>query len=327
MAILSHADYLHRWTAPAPHGFGQIIPPPCYHAYLQREIYFQDYLDLFLNVQTFDRTLIHGKYYVKITGNIILGGLAVPEHDLYTTIENGISYLLVDYDYPWTDVELNQKRCIKYVMIGEAAPQQNPKTVGYGVSDKKNSYYYNILHIKSTGYLTAPLESFAIIKNPQKKVDLLNLANASSILLDIFPFALNYKLLRHHLNISGVSEYYFQELMDSINHFKTKYNCNEEVKGVFVAPPTISHWLANIVNGGLIVPIIFRLGNNTFIIPHFARSPLFYQHIPVGTQLLGIGPLVYLLTGLTKTPILASCAYGTTGLVPHYIYIKSALGI
>ena len=327
MPILTHADYNFRWTAPAPNGFGQHIAPPCYHEYLQREIYFQDFLDLYIGIATFPRIHIGAFFYVQITGNPILGGLVIPPHPGLVLIHGGNEYLLVDYDYPWSEDELSIERCIKYVMIGEAAPQQNPKTVGYGVSDKKNSYYYNILHIKSTGYLTAPLESFAIIKNPQKKVDLLNLANASSILLDIFPFALNYKLLRHHLNISGVSEYYFQELMDSINHFKTKYNCNEEVKGVFVAPPTISHWLANIVNGGLIVPIIFRLGNNTFIIPHFARSPLFYQHIPVGTQLLGIGPLVYLLTGLTKTPILASCAYGTTGLVPHYIYIKSALGI
>jgi hypothetical protein len=326
MAILSHADYNFRWTSPAPVGFNQTTCPPCYHEYIQREVYKQDYLDLFINIKTFERNLIDARYYVKVTGCPILGVLGIPNNDLYTIMLDGALYLLVDYDYPWTDEELKKKRCIKYIMIGEAAPQQNPKIVGYGVSDKKNSYYYNILHIKSTGYLTAPLEAFAII-NTQKKVDLLKLANASSILLDIFPFALNYKSLRDHLNISGVSEYYFQELMDSINHFKTKYNCNEEVKGVFVAPPTISHWLANIVDGGLTVPIIFRLGNNTFIIPHFAHSPLFYQHIPAGTQLVGIGPLIYLLTGLTKTPILASCAYGTTGLVPHYIYIKSALGL
>lgn len=49
MAILSHVDYVYRWTAPAPVGFGQIGCPPCYHEYLQREVYKQDYLDLFIN--------------------------------------------------------------------------------------------------------------------------------------------------------------------------------------------------------------------------------------------------------------------------------------
>jgi hypothetical protein len=260
-----------------------------------------------------------------------LGVLGIPNHELHTIILDGDLYLLVDYDYPWTNDELKKKRCIKYVMIGEAAPQQNPKTVGYGVDDFNNSYYYNILHLKSTGYFTQPLTTFEFVgvigTSNIKRNALLFLADASSILLDLFPYAINYDTIRDHLNKTGVTEFYFQELMVTISLFKTKYKCNEDVKGVFVAPPKISHWLANIINGGLVVPIIFRFGNNTFMTPYFVHSPLFYHHIPAGTLLVGIGPLVYHLPGLTKSPILASCAYGGTGLVPHHIFIKNALGL
>lgn len=90
MSILSHADYLHLWTEQAPNRFGQIIDPPCYHEYLQREVYKQDYLDLFFGKKTFERNEINKKYYVKIPN------LEIPEHDIYTINIDGILYLLVE---------------------------------------------------------------------------------------------------------------------------------------------------------------------------------------------------------------------------------------
>ena len=279
MAILSHADYNFRWTSPAPVGFNQTICPPCYHEYIQREVYKQDYLDLFINIKTFERNLIDARYYVKVTGCPILGVLGIPSHDLYTIMLDGALYLLLDYDYPWTgtwtDKESKKKLCIKYVMIGEASPQPTPKIVGYGVEDKNNSFYYNILHIKGTGYFAEPLKAFGIIRQIKNKVHkkaaLIDLADKSNILLDIFPFAIDYEPIRDYLNNTGVTEFYFKELMTVINLFKTKYKCKEDVKGVFVAPPTISHYLAKLFNG-LTTPITVREGINTFSPPHLIKT-------------------------------------------------------
>jgi hypothetical protein len=337
MAILSHADYLHRWTAPAPNGFGQTICPPCYHEYLQREIYAQDFLDLYIGVATFTRTPIGACYYVKITGNPILGVLGIPLHPTLMIIHEGDEYLLVDYEYPWMgELENACNRCIQYIMIAEAAPPQNIRTATYGLNDNLNSYFYNYQHTLHTQYFTAPCSAFGILVG-NKINKLIELANNGVLLLDLFPFAINYNGIRVNLNGCGTSENFLNGaypnsitirvadlLLDAIL-------CNDfllNVNAVLIAPPDTSYYIGNLINHGLVLPNLnFRLGNNTFIAPHIVHSPRFYHYIPVGTSLVGIGALVYPLIGLTKTPILASCAYGGTGLVPHYIFIKNALGL
>lgn len=342
MAILSYADYNDCWTLPAPRGFGQIGCPPCYHEYLQREIYKQDYLDLFINVKTFERKddIIAGRFYVKITGNSNLEGLAVPEHDLYTTNENGTSYLLVDYDYPWTIDELKKKRSIKYVMIGEAAPAN----MAY--------FFYYILELQEEktliknekgkivkdykGYVTAPYIAFfggevESCNDKRKKQILLDFADKGVILLDIFPFAINYDPIRNDLKHKGIDKSYFNKLMDL---FKTKYNFNDDVKGVFVAPPTISHNLAKEFNGGrLVTPISLRLGINSFNPAHTAKTKndFFFNEVLSTSTLNGIVanlPVNKKKPHITiQVPLYVCCAYSGAMTVPHYLFIKNALGL
>jgi hypothetical protein len=240
MAILSHADYLHRWTAPAPNGFGQTICPPCYHEYLQREIYFNDYLDLFRNVKTFVRRLYDGRFYVAITGCPILGILGIPEHDIFTINIDGILYLLVDYGYPWPEEELMKKRCIKYVMIGECAaplkpviPVNNNCIIPGG--DLNNTFFYNILHLMNTPYMNAPRLAFNCpdyMPCPENKIEtLLCLASKGVLLIDLFPFAIDY----NNLNID---EQLILELFNSkinyINNVLCPYICKNLIKFAFI---------------------------------------------------------------------------------------------
>jgi hypothetical protein len=245
MSILSHADYLYRWTAPAPVGFGQTICPPCYHEYLQREIYFNDYLDLFRNLRTFVRRFHDGRFYVAITGCPILGILGIPKHDIYTINIDGVVYLLVDYDYPWTTTELKKKRCIKYLMIGECAAPLKPVipvnrkcTIPNG--DINNTFFYNILHLKSTPYLNAPRLAFGCPDYrpcPENKVEtLLCLANKGVLLIDIFPYAINY--VGFHIPNNLVLDL-FNLKMDFINTELCPYACKDFLKFSFVG--AISH--------------------------------------------------------------------------------------
>lgn len=339
MSILSHAEYLNRWTAPAPNGFGQTICPPCYHEYLQREVYFNDYLDLFRNVITFNRIPHLDRFYVPITGCPILGVLDIPEHELYTINIDGIVYLLVDYDYPWSLTELKKKRCIKYVMFGECARPLNPTILVNGDcnipnGDNNNTYFYNILHLSNTPYLNAPRSAFGCPNYrpcPENKIEtLLCLASKGVLLLDIFPFAKKYNTtFRNYLNDNGITEYFFNELITLISIFRRKYKCDKEVLACFVAPPIISHFLANIINSTIVSrPVSFRLGTNTFNPPHFHHDDLFFNDILIGTELNGCHGPVTIPSGGRFTflvPIYCCSTYDGSKQGPHYLFIQNAL--
>jgi hypothetical protein len=335
MAILSHADYLHRWTAPAPVGFGQTICPPCYHEYLQREIYFNDYLDLFRNLRTFVRRFHDGRFYVAITGCPILGILGIPEHDIYTINIDGILYLLVDYDYPWPEEKLMKKRCIKYVMIAEAAPPQNPIIPTSRNLNKLNSYFYNHQHTKATQYFSAPCTAFNILTG--HKIDkLIKLANNGVLLFDLFPFAINYNGFREFLNeyeisLNFLNGDYPNSITNRIDYIVQEnlfcYDFIMNINAVFIAPPTISNYFGELINDDLIIPnLIFRLGLNTFSPPHTNRTSLFYDLIPVHTLLIGVAG-GYPMIGLTKSPIYTCCAYNGRGDGAHATFIKNSLGL
>jgi hypothetical protein len=341
MAILSYEEYMNYWTDPAPHGFGQIIAPPCYHEYVQREIYFQDYLDLYTGILTFERTPspVGGvEFYVQITGNPILVALGIPPHPTLILAHGGNEYLLVDYDYPWIAELANaNNRCIKYLMIAEAAPIQNPRIVAYGVNDNMNSYFYNYRHTKSTQYFSAPCAAFHIPAGP-KINRLIQLANNGVLLLDLFPFAINYNGFREYLNNSKISNNFFNGLHPySILNRMANMVADERLiengleanlNAVFIAPPGVSHYLGGLINNGLIIPnLSFRLELNTFLPPHTIRTPLFYDEIPVNTSLIGGAAVSYSMTGLTKSPIYACCAYNGRGDGAHATFIKNALGL
>ena len=166
---------------------------PSYYKYLQREVYFQDYLDLFIGnkTETFSRMKIDGKETVIIPG--LKQDLSV---DRLTRVDsNGVVRLVVDHDFPYRNL-LGTKRMVKYLLIGEAAPASG-------------KYIYKDA---SSAYMTAPLlakgidpdrmvtskhlkewEIAGLNKDHEKaKLRLVKFALNGFLHLDLFPFAFDF---------------------------------------------------------------------------------------------------------------------------------------
>lgn len=149
---------------------------PCYFQYLQREVYFQDYLDLFCcptnGNPTYVRIVVHGHQTVFIQN------LQADPNNAYTVIDGkGVVRLIVDYDFPFDRKELCKGRRIQYILIGEAAPPSG----SYIYKDAKGSY------------ITAPLSAVGLNPTRMSRTErLLEFANNGFLLLDFFPFAINF---------------------------------------------------------------------------------------------------------------------------------------
>lgn len=171
--ILSEADYNTMWNI----DFGMAgAPPPAYHEYLQREVYKQDYFDLFGTGRTitYPRRFKSGRWYVTILG---------------ITLE-------VEYDYPFPTAlkGASKVREIKYVLIGEAP------YVG-------STFFYNCLH-SSTAYINAPLIAFGGALTLTKPEKLIYLANEGVVLFDLFPFSIGFSsTLRRRVNPLAVPQF------------------------------------------------------------------------------------------------------------------------
>lgn len=164
----TNQQYIALWNQyVGPH---TLLPMPPYQDYLDRENFFQDYLDIFRGIDT-----------------RAARGLAGP-HPFGT-------YLL-----------LNPIPAINYILIGEAAHPQNP------------TYVYNPNHWGPTRWLSAPLGAFNIAGgNPtnfqDKIIALYNLAANGFLLLDLYPFAINFGNIRNRLNYLP----FWNHLVNSVN--------------------------------------------------------------------------------------------------------------
>ena len=339
--MLTYIDYQNKWTDLAPAGFGQIpANMPSYHEYLIREIYQQDYLDLYLGAITFTRTTFGVIHYVQITGNPILGLLGIPLDALYTLSIGGNDYIMVDYEYPWSMPQIKQKRCIKYIMIGEAAPQFLRNFFSYNIDDPLNSYFYNRLHTNlRTSWLSAPIAAFTpspngsvLAYNPLKLQKLLYLADNGYILFDLFPFAFLYTTtFRTFLNVSGVSSYFFiNEVITKINDVNTAgllcrtVNIENSSKAImaFSGPPTIHHFLANeIALGGIILPgcIDCRSYMNDTIPPTIPAPPLSWNRAWIfGNNLWGT------IAPYNTVPFYRCCTCQNAQGGPNQLFIRIA---
>lgn len=187
--LLTEKEYNEMWTKDFKMPIHTI---PSYHQYLQREVYQQDYLDLFLSrkSETFKRVLICGKWYVDINKSKFLNNLEIENIEFYTIRDKGFYGLLVEYDYPYKE-EVKTQREIKYLLIGESPYEKTLPSVGYGMFDNENTYFYNILQTKSTAYFDAPKKAFDV-KSNSKSSGLVGLAEKGVVLFDLFPFAIEY---------------------------------------------------------------------------------------------------------------------------------------
>jgi len=225
------------------HGIGAY--PPSYEEYKVRENMVEDYLDIFRGWNT------------RGTGE--------------RAFEPSIWY----YPHPFfnenNEPKLKENPCIKYILIGEAAPKlkdviniANNCLIPNG--DKNNAYFYNILHLNPNNpYLNAPRNAFecpAFLPCPENKIQtLLSLASKGVFLLDLFPFAIDYSEIRNTLNNERISIAFWQLNFYSIHArideirglLNQDYQTN--IKLCFLAPPSISDFIAlNLVNTNIVMP-------------------------------------------------------------------------
>lgn len=174
--MLSQLNYNQLWTV----NLGQSLQNiPCYYQYLQREVYFQDYLDLFGYPNdgnpTFERLIIEGKQTVFIQGLC-----EDPNSEFTMKDQNGEIRLIVNYDFPFDKAELCKGREIKYILIGEAAPPSG----SYIYKDAKGSY------------ITAALSAVDLNTNNLNRTKrFIEFANNGFLLIDFYPFAINFDKL------------------------------------------------------------------------------------------------------------------------------------
>jgi hypothetical protein len=214
---------------------------PNYDEYQQSENMFEDYLDIFRGVNTRNqRSNGNNKWY---------------------------------YEHPFFNGEkskLDNRPCIKYIMIGEARPiAKNPMFNACG-GDENNTYFYNITHVKQTNWLKEPFLAFypaPWVKPscPIDKIDiLLQLASQGYILIDLFPFAINYtSTIRKKINRLGLTNYFYANYLDVKLSELCKLKCDNHDKKPIIAfsgPATTHHFLAHqIINGAIILNPCFDI--------------------------------------------------------------------
>lgn len=222
--ILTQKIYEKLWKNSSATGFGMPLHTiPSYHEYLQREVYQQDYLDLFKGKATFERITENGEFGVPLS---IFKKMGVDINPCKPNVKklDGADCLLVDYKFPYTsdDFKKVESSSIQYILIGEAAPPSTKAPL------KKNTYFYNIEHLGSTSYFEAPCKAFDI-NEKSKRMNLIKLAERGVILFDLFPFSIDYEDIRDKIKELSISRF-----ISIVSEIKCKYVCHENLKFSFL---------------------------------------------------------------------------------------------
>ena len=307
--MLTNAQYVFLWT----HHFAPIVPAgtimPPYNDYVIRENMLEDYLDIFRGVNTRHHRPIpaFGWYY---------------EHPFFNSDGSP---------------KLKEKPCIKHVLIAEAPPQVNGGVI---------NYIYN-LHLAGGAYITAPLKAFGINPNGMNTLNrLINLADQGVLIIDIFPFAINYNGFRPALNLAGITLDFFNNLLNLysialrisniINLFCDDFKKDNRLNAALIGPPTTNVHLANHINVHPHHFLNFRMGHNTFLHPNILPPiipPTLYINVTINpNSLIGLiinYPLINAVGGLIiRVPYYCcSCYNETQGENPRALFIKNALGL
>ena len=284
------------------------ICPTDYCDYLIREHMFEDYLDIFRGRDT--RAIRH----IQLCG------------EWY-------------YPHPYfeNNVCLIDKPTLKYIMIGEAAPS------------KSGTYFYDINQTNTTAWLSAPLKAFfnagmTVVpyikpKNSLEKRDLLlELAKQGYLLIDLFPFAINYNNIREHLNQEfegsiSISETFYNNIKSYIESILNELKeINTEITLAFSGPTKIHHFLAYKISlNPLLIPFGCRIFNYpNYFGPIITPSPIglpLYWNDWINPNILN---LRYRYVGINRVPFYRCCSFNPiNGSLhpPHELFIRNAFDL
>ncbi|MFZ4413590.1 MAG: hypothetical protein ACOYOV_10940 [Bacteroidales bacterium] len=212
--MLTEAEYNDLWVKNFTPIVGRILIPD-YDQYIIRENMFQDYLDIFRGFNSRNIRLIQPNLWI--------------------------------YEHPFFDnngnLKLNKVPKIKYILIAEAAPKI--------IDDNIIKYIYNT-NLNGGQYITAPMNAFGI--NTNNTVDrLLSLASKGALIIDLFPFALEYTNLRDIIINYRIDANFWQSnenpysMNNRLHQLKNENLTSEKIIGSFIAPATISINLSNFI--------------------------------------------------------------------------------
>ena len=128
---------------------------------------------------------------------------------------------------------------IAYVLIGEAANSRSP------------TFFYDPTHLKSTNWLRSPLDAFgsgiAYPKTPSKKIGaLFALAMKGFLLLDLYPFAIDYSIKISGRTLRSLIPYipFWDYLVDRINGLSAVGLVQKDCLLAFSGPASTHHQIA-----------------------------------------------------------------------------------
>jgi len=319
--MLTIAEYEDLWTAAPPRGFGKHIRDiPSYDRYIEREHMLADYIDIFRGFNS--------------RGDRTVRPIAFPVE-------------LEQYPHPFGElIEQNlNPPSIRYILIAEAAPPRFPPVFKYDrrgliLGDTSNSYFYDVMAIKSTDYFTAPLTAFGILtvgraSSTRKRDMLYQLALKGVVLLDLFPFAIKYdRMLRLMLRNTFVLEHFYSaaahySLISRITSLTRLFSTIEPRRSALIAPPIISHAIADNISThhgaypwtnvpGFPLDVVLNHFGAAAALPYDA----YYFGWPPGALLNGHYPQP---ATVNIVPKYWCCAYSGSRLVPHEMFIRNAL--
>jgi hypothetical protein len=190
--------------------------------------------------------------------------------DIFRGTNTRSEELLMPYPHPYFNSDGSSKfkkeLKIKFILIGECPNSINPTIPKTGCmvsgGDINNTYFYNILHLKRTNYLSSPMINWGSPDYnpcPENKIDcLLGLAEKGVFLIDLFPFTLpfgkykNPTSLRVKLNKNGTTRSFWDEIVNPynlnlrINRISSLLDNNWDLS--FVSPCKISEYIINPIN-------------------------------------------------------------------------------
>ncbi len=258
--MLTKNQYEDLWL----HQFYMNIPllgivPPNYHEYVLREVQFQDYLNLFNSdpLLTYQR-VVNPTY---------------PEHGPVYLLRNEEYYLVGNY--PWPGMEGSIKAPIKYILIAESSRESAAAT-----------YVYNSNHTKFTHYFSAIVSAFGI-GGDNKNDRLYQMACKGILLIDIFPFSIDYSRLRKILNNKGVTKYFWDSktnpysINNRLNEIALRYRLDEKWDLSLMAPYLLSDYILDPKNG--LHPLVLSIPG---VHPFTFRKSLSYTHSASRSKLL-----------------------------------------
>ncbi len=231
--MITAKEYNDLWK----NGFNDIVKEnklPDYSRFRERENMLEDYLDIFRGLNT--RNDREGSDAI------------IYPHPFFN---EGIS-----------EQKQKQKK-IKYILVGESAPQMKPPRYANGNCkikgrDKANTYFYNATHLGNTNYLSSVRIAFNCPDYkpcPENKIQTLQcLAENGVLVLDLFPFAYNYSTSeRDKLNNKNITKTYWDDisnpasLINRLKHISPLLDPDWDL--CLIAPCKISSYIINPKNG------------------------------------------------------------------------------